>query len=236
MDAQEFIQLIKDRKTTRAPFDEERPIDPQALQLILEAAAYAPTAHNMQNFKIVVVDDKELLLKLSRLESKVTPTFIRENYALTSMTEGELRKRKTGFLANQFPASWLTPEARDGNVSQPASPLGGQIRRGPVLLFVLYDPATRAPASEGDFLGIMSLGFMLENIWLAAAAQEIGFQIISSLGNEPLASEIKTILDIPPSLRLVFGCRLGYPSAEDKYRLRVRRDIEDFVSRNGYSF
>jgi nitroreductase len=234
MDEQELLQLIKQRKTSRAPFDENRPIEPSALRRILEAAACAPTAHNMQNFEIVVVDDKAALAGLSELESSLSPTYVRENYSQVSMTEDELRRRKTGFLANQFSAEWLTPEARDGKLTPPPSKLGGQIRRGPVLLLALYDPARRAPASEGDFLGVMSLGFMLENMWLMTTAQGIGFQIISAMGNEPLASEIKALLGIPAHLRLVFGCRLGYLSKEDRYRLRVCRDVEDFVHHNKY--
>jgi nitroreductase len=181
-----------------------------------------------------VVDDRSILLELSELESQVSSLFIQENYRYVSLTEDELIRKKTGFLSNQFPPSWLSADAQEGKVSQPAAKLGGQVRRGPVMLFVLYDPTLRAPASEGDFLGAMSLGFMLENIWLMATACGLGFQIISSLGNEPLSGEIKKILDIPPSLKLVFGCRLGYPSAEDKYRLRVCRDVEDFVHFNRY--
>jgi hypothetical protein len=32
------------------------------------------------------------------------------------------------------------------------------------MLFVVYDPAKRAPASEGDFLGALSLGYVMENM------------------------------------------------------------------------
>ena len=233
MNEQALLQLIKERKSTRAPFDGNRPIDPVVLQIILEAATWAPTAHNMQNFEIVVIDDKSILTKLSELKSAVSPVFLQENYRQLSFTEEELKKKKTGILANQFPPAWLTPEAQQGKMNQPASKLGEQVGNGPVLLLILYDPNQRAPASEGDFLGVMSLGFMLENVWLMATAQGLALHIISAFGNEPLSSEVKKMLDIPSSLQITLGVRLGYP-LKDTHRLRVRRDVKDFVSFNKY--
>ena len=234
MNEQELLQLMKQRKSSRIPFDGNRPINSGVLQTILEAATWAPTAHNMQNFEIVVVDDKSVLTKLSELKSTVSSVFIQENYRQLSFTEDELETRKTGILASQFPSVWLTPEAQQGKLNQPASKLGEPVSTGPVLLLILYDPNRRAPASEGDFLGVMSLGFMLENLWLMATAQGVGLHIISAFGNEPLSSEVKELLNIPPALTIALGLRLGYPK-EDDHRLRVRRDIADFVRFNQYS-
>ncbi|MDR0468544.1 MAG: nitroreductase family protein, partial [Peptococcaceae bacterium] len=89
MREQELLKIIRERKTCRAPFDEDCPIDPSVLRQILDAAACAPTAHNIQNFKIVVVDDRSILLELSELESQVSSLFIQENYRYVSLTEDE---------------------------------------------------------------------------------------------------------------------------------------------------
>ena len=234
MKEKELLQLIKQRESSRMLFDENRPIEAAVLQNILEAATWAPTAHNMQNFEIVVIDDKSVLAKLSELESPVSPVFLQENYRQLSFTEDELKKKKTGVLATQFPASWLTPEAQQGNLNQPASKLGEPVRRGPVLLLVLYDPNRRAPASENDFLGVMSLGFMMENLWLMAAAQGVSLHILSVFGNEPLSGKVKKMLGIPSELQIALGVRLGYLNGNDAHRLRVRRDVSDFVHFNRY--
>ena len=234
MNEQELLKLIKERKSSRGPFDENRPIDSGVLRTILEAAAWAPTAHNMQNFEIVVVDNKNVLTKISDLESVVSPVFLRENYPQLSRSEEELKQKKTGILANQFPDAWLSPEAQKGKLKPPAAKLGESIRRGPVLLLILYDPKRRAPASPGDFLGVMSLGFMLENLWLMAAAQGVGLHIVSAFGNEPLSAKVKKLLNIPPALEITLGIRLGYPSGDD-HRVRVRRDVDDFVKFNRYT-
>jgi nitroreductase len=77
---QEFLNLIQDRQSTRAPFDLERPIVKQDLMKILEAARWSPTPHNMQNFEIIVVDDKNVLKKMGNIKSSITVEFLRENY------------------------------------------------------------------------------------------------------------------------------------------------------------
>jgi len=233
MNEQELLQLIKERKSTRGPFDEHRPIDPAVLRDILEAATWGPTAHNMQNFEVVVVDDKSVLAELGKMDSPVTSAFIQENYRQLSFTDEEYRQKKTGLPASQFPPAWLTEEARRGKLKASPQKLGARVSGGPVLLLILYDPNRRAPDSENDFLGVMSLGFVLENMWLMAEAQGVAFHIISAFGNEPLLGEVKTLLNIPPALTIALGIRLGYPLGEDS-RLRVRRGVEDFVSYNRY--
>lgn len=236
MNSQNLLQLIKERKSERMPFDGNRTIEPDALQSILEAAAYAPTAHNMQNFQIVVIDDKSVLSSLGELESSISLAFVQENFRVVSFSEDELRKRKTGMLASGFPPAWFTPEAREGKLdtSQFKGKLSWMLNQVPVLMLIVYDPDCRAPGSEGDFLGVMSLGFMLENVWLMASSQGIGLRVISAFGDEPLESEVKKMLGIPSSLRIALGCCLGYPSVDGTGEARVHRDVEDFVFFNRY--
>jgi nitroreductase len=129
-----------------------------------------------------------------------------------------------------FPASWrtpgVTPVAEEGR-SRPFLVC-------PTLLIALYDPGRRAPASEGDFLGIMSLGCMMENLWLTANSLGIDFQIVSSLASGMVGKEVKRILGIPAHLNIAFTARLGYIAGEPRRYLRVRREIEDFSHHNHF--
>ncbi|MCL2510358.1 MAG: nitroreductase family protein, partial [Methanomassiliicoccaceae archaeon] len=103
MNENDVLQLIKQRKSSRGPFEAGRKVDPDAMNNILEAASWAPTAHNMQNFEIIVVDDKSLLKELSEMGSVVSSVFVKENYRQLSFSEDELKKKKIGILASQFP-------------------------------------------------------------------------------------------------------------------------------------
>jgi len=103
-----------------------------------------------------------------------------------------------------------------------------------VMLIVVYDTRKRAPASEGDFLGIMSLGCVMENMWLMSNSLGIGFHLMSALSGDPVEKEVKGILNIPEYLKIAFTCRLGYPLSSTSKYLRVRRNIEDFTHYNKF--
>jgi nitroreductase len=211
-----------------------RRVPGEQLGLILEAARWAPTAHNMQNFEIVVVDDDAVLDELSQIRSETSEVFVRENYGQLSFSEEELKRKKVGILGTQFPPSWSTPGVEPRLDAEHAhSILGAPIKACSALLVVLYDPRRRAPASEGDVLGMMSLGCMLENMWLVAHALGIGFQVQSVFGSAQVEREARRVLGFPEPLKIAFAVRLGYPQDGRPY-LRVRRDVEDFAHRNRF--
>lgn len=226
---EQVLAFIEERHSSRVPFDQGRPVVKADIEKILEAGSWAPTAHNMQNFEIIIVDDKKVLKQIEDIKGHTSPVFIRENYKQLSFSKEELFKKKTGILGNAFPKSWITPGAKidKNSVSRP-------MLDTPVLGVVLYDPARRAPASEGDFLGIISIGCVTENMWLMAEALGLSFHIVSSLGTGSMEKEVKRILKIPKKLRIAFTFRLGYPVSGPVKILRVRRDIKDFTHHNRF--
>ena len=228
-----MMSLIEKRQSTRSPYDAGRAVPREALQKILEAARWSPTAHNMQNFEVVVVDDRKILQEIAGIKSPVSEVFIRENYAQLSFSEQELKKKKVGILGTMFPPSWRTPGVAPKADGESETMQNRLVQMSAVLLVVLYDPSRRAPASEGDFLGIMSLGCVMQNMWLAAQSLGIGFQIISSLSGEYIEGIVKRMLGVPSRLRIAFSARLGYPVGSSPY-LRVRRDIKEFTHHNRY--
>jgi nitroreductase len=232
---QEILKCITDRRSLRVPFDPERKIAEEDLQKILEAARWSPTAHNMQNFEIVVVDDKENLEAIVNIERPVSETFVRENFKQLSFSEDELMHKKKGILGSMFPPSWRTSGFRLKNFSyDEIKSMQQPLPESPLMLVVVYNPKTRAPASERDFLGIISLGCTMQNMWLMANSMGIGFQIISSLSAGTVGDKLKYILKIPEDLVIAYTCRLGYPKGAIPKFVRVRRDIEDFVHYNNW--
>jgi nitroreductase len=230
----DLLKLIERRHSSRGPFDPERAIPEAHLRQILEAARWAPTAHNMQNFEVVVVDDRRVLHELSNVESEASQVFVEENYEHLAFSESELRRKKVGLLATMFPPSWRTPGVRPHVDEEHAhSILGDAMRASAAVLIVLYDSRRHAPASAGDVLGIMSLGCVMENMWLVAASLGIGFQVQSALAGERVAREVQRILEMPEHMRIGFAARLGYPTRVTPY-VRVRREVEDFTHQNRF--
>jgi nitroreductase len=231
----DVLKVMEERHSSRETFDPQRHVRRGDLQKILEAARWAPTAHNMQNFEIVVVDDPHLLKEIGRIETHVSEAFLRENYQQLSDSEGELRHRQVGILGTLFPASWKQPDKFEEVAREaPSVPLHQDINGSPMLLLVVSDTTHRAPASMHDELGRISLGCVMENMWLAAQSVGLTAQILSVFGGEPVETETRRILGIPSPHRIIFAVRLGYPAEPEGKQLRVRREVGAFVHYNGY--
>jgi len=225
-----IIRIIENRHSTRAPFTDKN-VSKEDIMHIIEAARWAPTAHNMQNFEITVIDDKKLIDKIGKIKSPPSEEFIRENFQQLSMSESELKKKKVGILGANFPASWRDAARLDEAVKDMApAPLSYTIKNSPCILIVTYDKRKRAPASKGDILGFLSLGCAMENMWLMAESLGIGFQIMSVFSGKDVSEEMKKILNVPPYMDIAYAVRLGY--APDMKYLRVRRDAKDFTYHN----
>jgi len=231
----EILKLIQDRQSTRGLFDLKRPVSEQDLMQILEAGRWAPTAHNMQNFEIILVDDKNVLKGIAEVKVPLSETFIRENYQQLSFSEEELLQKKVGVLAVNYPAAIRKP---GGKLDAAASEQRHQsrsrlIQSSSALLIVLYDSSKRAPASEGDFLGIMSLGCVMENMWLMAYSLGIGFHVLSGFSDPTIEKQVAKLLNIPKNWHIAISVRLGYPTSPETH-LRVRREINDFTHHNNF--
>ena len=141
----EVLEQIKQRQSDRISFDEARRVSEVDLRKILEAGSWAPTAHNMQNFEVIVVDDKKVLNEIAAIRRPISEEFVRENYKQLSFSEEELMKKKVGLLGAMFPPFMRTPGAELPKEGAPV------LLPAPVLLVVLYDPSRRAPAIGGGF-------------------------------------------------------------------------------------
>jgi nitroreductase len=229
--AEALRDVIAHRYSDRGRYDIDRRLTETELRAILEAARWAPTPHNMQNFEIVVVDDPAMLEAIGRISVRTSLTFIRESYAQLSFTEAELQRKGTGILAASFPVAWLTPDPGPEAVAGTAT-LADTMRSCPLVLLVLYDRRRRAPASDGDVLGLLGLGCVMQNMWLTADTIGLAMQIMSVFSNEDVQSQLRPLLGIPPHLDIAFACRLGHPLDAGPPRLRVRRPVTRFAHRN----
>jgi nitroreductase len=231
----DLLRLMRQRRSLRAPFDPNRPISKEHLRQVIEAGRWAPTPHNMQNFEVIVVDDRRVLEEIGKIKSRVSEAFIRENFQQLSLSEEELLRKKVGILGSNFPPDWRDAAKLDKAVRETRpSQLGERFRGSPMLLIVVYDVRKRAPASEGDVLGIMGLGCVMENMWLMAQSLGIGVQVLSVLSSNQVEKELKRVLSLPEHMKVGFAFRLGYPFSKPAEILRVRRDVDAFTHHNRF--
>ncbi len=231
----DMLDIMWQRHTCRSPFDPKRHITEADLQRILDAARWAPTAHNTQNFEVVAIDNERYLEAIREIELPPAETFIREDFRQLSLPDAEALRRTTGLTASMLPESWQEAAAAQGGAAAARlSYIGRSIQECPLLLVVLFDSRPTAPASDGRALDLMSLGCVMQNMWLMSENLGISMQILSALGTGGLEDRVRSILGIPAYLNIAFAARLGYPTDESESYLRVRRRISEFTHRNRY--
>jgi nitroreductase len=231
-----LLTLIQKRHSTRGPFNPDRVVTTKQVKLILEAARWAPTPDNMQNFSVVVVDDKERLEAIAKIPAEMSETYLRETYEHVSFSEAELTHKKKGTLANIYPRAWTDPEAwnPESDARSQLTVLGGAVLEPQVLLIVLYDASVHSPDSKGDAIGLMGLGCVMENMWLMSESEGLGMHVLTVFRNGAVERQVQHALQIPPPMKIAFACSLGYPASPAEPYLRVRRDLEDFVHHNQF--
>ena len=228
-----LLDIMWQRHTCRDAFDPRREIRESDIQFILDATRWAPTAHNLQNFEIIVIDDKDCLRAIRAIQLPPTETFVRENSHHLSLTEAEMLRSKTGLSAGMLPESWQEAELQDDGTS--VRYVGRTIQECPLLLVVVTDSRLTASVFEGDSLGLMSLGCVMQNLWLMTESLGISMQVLSALSVNTVEIQVQRILAIPTHMKIAFAARLGYsPTGSESY-VRVRRAIRDFTHRNRYS-
>jgi nitroreductase len=231
---EDLLGTMQERHSTRAPFDPRKQVPKEDVRRILEAGRWAPTPHNMQNFEIIVIDDKKVLRQVGSITTYPSPDFIRENFAQLSASEEELSRKKVGILGMGFPPAWREKAKLETAIKEETNgTLDETIKGSPAVLIVLHDARRRAPASEGDELGTLGLGCMMENMWLMAERLGVGFQIMSVFSDDSVQKDLKKLLNIPDHMAVSFAVRLGYPTRQYRY-LRVRRDVASFAYGNRY--
>ena len=68
LNSQQILELIKTRRTIRKYRDEKVPRG--VIENIIEAARWAPSAHNLQPWKFVIIDNKDKIEKIAELLDK----------------------------------------------------------------------------------------------------------------------------------------------------------------------
>jgi nitroreductase len=114
-----------------------------------------------------------------------------------------IAKEKTGMLGSMFPPYWVDPAKTSEAVEIAMSrPLTQSIHGSPTLLVITYNSRKRAPASRGDVLGLMSLGCLMQNMWIMAQSLGIGLQILSYFSAPPVETELKKLLGVPEYMKI----------------------------------
>jgi nitroreductase len=97
MPKNEILEVIKSRRAIRS--FEDKPVPESAIEMMLEAATYAPSAINIQPWKFTIITSKA---EMKRLSDIAKPALLRAIPDVGNDALSSLRKRLTDPLYNIF--------------------------------------------------------------------------------------------------------------------------------------
>ncbi len=251
----EFLEVIKQRKTTNGPLLPD-PVKPEHQRLLVEVAGMAPSHFNSQPWRFIIIDERDTIDEIARISGESMAhvfeqgQFFKRYRKYFRFSEKEMEQRRDGIYFDQLP-KLLKPFTRQvfsdrakGLMNRLKIPqtLGEDNRKlvggAPLILAVLLDKTEYIPGQLSGFYSVFGMGAAIENIWLTTVELGMGIQFISFPMEVPERwQEVQKLLEVPDDLELMAMYRLGY-LPEDKRRptidwsSRQRKRLSQYVFRN----
>lgn len=208
----DFLELASRRQSTRK-YDINRPVEPEKIERIIEAARLAPSACNAQPWHFVVVNKAELMDKAVD--------------AISNPAEGETQPVHFVIVDE--------PELKNKVADAASARLLGMnhfTKQAPIHILLVEEKVNLSSGIGGvikdKHFAYVDIGIAASHICLAAEAEGLGSCILGWF-NE---SKIKKLLNIPDSKRVILDILIGYPAQE--LRPKKRKSTDEIVSYNTY--
>ncbi|MHA1380101.1 MAG: nitroreductase family protein [Candidatus Helarchaeota archaeon] len=180
----DFQDLVKFRRSSRWIFT-NKTIPDSEMKKILEAARFAPTPHNSQPFEIIVVKDKDIIKQLSEIGFRLNEKYVNEHFYWVRTSYKELEEKRDGIYVDVLPkfVMDLKDNAELINSDEYWKKAMGLwsilVQNSAALLIILYDKERPGVGPLKHLWGIITIGGVMQNIWLAANDIGISAQLIS---------------------------------------------------------
>lgn len=200
----DFLEFIKSRRSIRKL--EPRPIPKEEIEEILEVAITAPSAHNAQPWRFVVITNNEVKLLLAESMSQAWRKDLLEDSVQGVKIEELVRKSIKRIMSASLVVVVCCSMKDMHN----------------------YPDENRQRIER--IMAIQSVSAAIENLLLAAQAKGLGACWLCA----PLfcAHEVRKALDIPVEVTPLALIEMGQPSAPAESRLR--KPLKDVVYYNGW--
>lgn len=224
----ELFDAILQRYTTNGPFD-KKPVDPVHKQRLIQMASRAPSHFNSQPWRFVLIEDEARRKQIGDLAGESMRRLIEEGtfwqqyrrYFRFSQEDAE--ESKDGIHFDTMPpvlkpfAKYLFTEqgGKVMNALQVPRVLANDARKlvgeSPLILGIALTRDEYKPDELSGLYSLISLGAVVQTIWLTALAQGMGIQFISTPQEIPENwAKLVQLLEIPDDYELMAMFRLGY--------------------------
>ena len=221
----ELLDGIKSRKAIRA-FKPD-PVSEQVLMELLEVAVRAPSGVNLQPWEFFIIRGEALKelkranLEEHRLGKTPNPEIpLGPTKGVSPVLEGVFRERQVELAKQIFQLMGITKG--DNKRQEEWNERMVQFYDAPVVIIVVMDKIL-----QGGW-PILDIGFVVENIALAAQEYGLGTCVMRAIVDYP--EQVRKIVGIPESKRIMVGIAIGYPDRDHPInRLKTNRERIDKI-------
>jgi len=209
VDPRALMQLIRSRRSVRAYADE--PVSDADLATLIEAARYAPTAHNAQPWQFIVIRDRGKLARIAEsvvchMESRLRDLAVRSRRgALAEALSPDAVERLRG----------MAPTFRTVVSAQRAG--RDIIFRGAPALIVIHTPRSAGFGAEDTHYAAANIMLMAHGLGLGTCL--VGFLV----GPARSSREVAAAVGIPADNEVGAALVVGHP-AHPYHRIPPRRE------------
>ncbi|CAA9276715.1 MAG: Nitroreductase [uncultured Chloroflexia bacterium] len=230
----DLYEMIRTRRTTNGAFKPD-PVAPEHVRTLLEMASHAPSHFNSQPWRFIVVQDQQRRTAVAEIAGQSMRMLMEEGsfwkrYSkYFRFSKDDVERTADGIHFDNMP-SVLKPFAR-----YVFSPKGGavinkfQVPRvlghdahklvasSPLLLGITLARSEYQPEDLSGLYSVISLGAVIQTIWLTANSLGMGMQFISTpMEVEGQWEKIVALLEVPDDQALLVLFRLGYVDPDAK--------------------
>ncbi|MBV6478823.1 MAG: hypothetical protein HGGPFJEG_01580 [Ignavibacteria bacterium] len=253
----DLIEAIVNRKTTNTAFAFKK-VSKEHIRLLIKMASHAPSHFNSQPWKFIVIEDSKIISAIGKIagDSMVKlmddGRFWKQYRKYFRFSEEEIEKTKDGIHIDHLPA-FLKPFAKTifseagGKVISKfkvSRILGNDeeklVAESPLLFVILLTKEEYKKDELSGFYSVISMGAVIQTLWLVTTSIGMGMQFISTPGEIPQKwNEISLMLDVPDNYEMMAIFRMGYTVPDIKrpsidWKSSQRKDVSELSYSNRF--
>jgi nitroreductase len=257
----DLFDAIVNRKTTNGYFADKK-VTPEHIELLIKMSSHCPSHFNSQPWRFIVVTDEAKISRIAKIagdsmaELMDDGRFWKQYRKYFRFSEAEMEKTRSGIHIDHLPAV-LKPFVRTifsetgGKVMakfKVPKILGKDeeklVAKSPLLFVISLTKDEYKPGELSGFYSVISMGAVIQTLWLATTALGMGMQFISTPGEIPENwKEISSMLKIPGDYEMCAIFRMGYIDPDVKrptidWKSSQRKGVEELAFKDtwGQSF
>lgn len=253
----DLFEAIKNRRTTNTSFADKK-VSEEHIELLIRMASHSPSHFNSQPWRFIIIDDDKTIKKIAKIagdsmaELMDDGRFWKQYRKYFRFSEEEMEQTRDGIHIDHLPV-FLKPFAKSifseagGKVIsrfKVSRILGNDeeklVSTSPIIFAITLTKDEYKKEELSGFYSVISMGAVIQTLWLVTTAIGMGMQFISTPGEIPKQWEtLSEILAVEDNFELMAIFRMGYVDKNIKrpaidWKSSQRKSPEELSFRNKF--